>query len=228
MSTIRTGSDLLVAALENEGVDRIFAVPGEENLDVVESLRRSSIELVVMRHEQPAAFMAAMCGRLTGRPGVCLTTLGPGATNLTTGAAFARLGAMPMLMITGQKPIFTARQAQFQIVDIVATMRPLTKMSRQIVGTGTIPTLVRDAFRVAQEERPGEVALVPPHPVDRPVPAARAIERAAELILAARRPLIMIGAAANRTHLVPALSAFVRETRIPFFNTQMGKGAVDG
>jgi acetolactate synthase-1/2/3 large subunit len=147
MSTIRTGSDLLVAALENEGVDRIFAVPGEENLDVVESLRRSSIELVVMRHEQPAAFMAAMCGRLTGRPGVCLTTLGPGATNLTTGAAFARLGAMPMLMITGQKPIFTARQAQFQIVDIVATMRPLTKMSRQIVGTGTIPTLVREAVR---------------------------------------------------------------------------------
>jgi acetolactate synthase-1/2/3 large subunit len=244
MSITRKGSDLLVAALENEGVERIFAVPGEENLDVLESLRRSSIELVVTRHEQPAAFMAATYGRLTGKAGVCLTTLGPGATNLTTGAAFARLGAMPMLMITGQKPIHTARQAQFQIVDILGTMRPLTKSSRQIVSTGMIPTLVRDAFRVAQEERPGpvhlelpediaaeaagDVALVPPHPIQAPVPAESAIARAAEWILAAKRPLIMIGAAANRSRLVNELSTFVRETRIPFFNTQMGKGAVDG
>src|SRR5689334_5361032 len=142
MASSTKGSDLLVAALENEGVERIFAVPGEENLDVLESLRTSKIELVVTRHEQPAAFMAATYGRLTGNPGVCLTTLGPGATNLTTGAAFARLGAMPMVMITGQKSNHTARQAQFQIVDIVGTMRPLTKLSRQIVSTQTIPTLV--------------------------------------------------------------------------------------
>src|ERR1700742_3060073 len=108
------GADLLVRALENEGVERIFAVPGEENLDVLESLRRSKIELVVMRHEQPATY-----GRLTGKPGVCLTTLGPGATNLTTGAAYAQLGGMPMIMITGQKPVLSAPQAQFQIVDIV-------------------------------------------------------------------------------------------------------------
>src|ERR1700742_2651158 len=114
------GSDLLVAALENEGVERIFAVPGEENLDVLEALRNSTIELVVMRHEQPAAFMAATYGRLTGKPGVCLTTLGPGATNLTTGAAFAQLGGMTMLMITGQKTILSATQAPFQMVDIVA------------------------------------------------------------------------------------------------------------
>ena len=113
------GSDLLVAALENEGVRRIFGVPGEENLDVVESLRTSSIDLVVTRHEQPAAFMAATHGRLTGQPGVCLSTLGPGALNLTTGAAFAHLGAMPMLMLTGQKPIRSAKQGRFQIVDIV-------------------------------------------------------------------------------------------------------------
>src|SRR5579862_1361412 len=128
------GADLLVAALENEGVDRIFGVPGEENLDVVEALRTSRIELVLTRHEQPAAFMAATHGRLTGRPGVCLTTLGPGALNLTTGAAYAYLGAMPMVMITGQKPIMTARQARFQIVDVIAAMRPLTKLSRQIVS----------------------------------------------------------------------------------------------
>ena len=120
-------SDLFVKALENEGVDRIFAVPGEENLDVLESLRRSSIQLVLTRHEQSAAFMAATHGRLTGRPGVCMATLGPGALNLVTGAAYAHLGAMPMILITGQKAIMTARQARFQIVDIVATMKPLTK-----------------------------------------------------------------------------------------------------
>ena len=107
------GSDLLVAALENEGVDRVFGVPGEENLDVLESLRRSGIKLVLTRHEQPAAFMAATHGRLTGRPGVCLSTLGPGALNLVTGAAYAHLGAMPMVMLTGQKGIMGSRQARF-------------------------------------------------------------------------------------------------------------------
>src|SRR6478752_7193048 len=114
------GSDLLVAALENEGVDRIFGVPGEENLDVVESLRRSGIKLILTRHEQAAAFMAATQGRLTGRPGVCIATLGPGALNFSTGAAYAHLGAMPMIMITGQKAIMTAKQARFQIVDVIA------------------------------------------------------------------------------------------------------------
>ncbi|GJD49023.1 Acetolactate synthase, catabolic [Methylobacterium crusticola] len=237
------GSDLLVAALENEGVDRIFGIPGEENLDVVESLRTSRIALVLTRHEQAAAFMAATHGRLTGRPGVCISTLGPGALNFTTGAAYAHLGAMPMLMITGQKPIMTARQARFQIVDVIGAMRPLTKLTRQIVSAASIPTIVRDAFRVATEERPGpvhlelpediaaeeaDVALVPPHPIDQPVASPAAIERAAALILKARRPLIMIGAAGNRPRLVEPLSDFVRRTRIPFFNTQMGKGAVTG
>ncbi|WFT81058.1 acetolactate synthase large subunit [Methylobacterium sp. CB376] len=237
------GSDLLVAALENEGVDRIFGIPGEENLDVVESLRTSKIELVLTRHEQAAAFMAATHGRLTGRPGVCISTLGPGALNFTTGAAYAHLGAMPMLMITGQKPIMSARQARFQIVDIIGAMRPVTKMTRQIVSAASIPTIVRDAFRVATEERPGpvhlelpediaaetaDVALVPSHPIDRPVAAPAAIERAAAMILAAKRPLIMVGAAGNRPRLVEPLSDFVRRTRIPFFNTQMGKGAVTG
>src|ERR1700749_3605794 len=146
------GSDLMVAALENEGVERIFGVPGEENLDVVESLRQSRIELIVTRHEPGAPFMAATHGRLTGKPGVCLSTLGPGALNFTTGAAYALLGAMPMIMITGQKGILSRKQARFQVVDIVATMTPLTKMARQIVSTATIPALVREAFRVAQQE----------------------------------------------------------------------------
>src|SRR6266576_5756271 len=143
---MQKGSDLLVAALESEGVDRIFGVPGEENLDVVESLRTSRIELVLTRHEQPAAFMAATHGRLTGRAGVCISTLGPGALNLVTGAAYALLGAMPMVMITGQKGIIHHKQAHFQVVDIVAAMTPLTKMARQIVSAATIPSIVRDAF----------------------------------------------------------------------------------
>jgi len=237
------GSDLLIAALENEGVERIYGIPGEENLDVVESLRKSKIELVLTRHEQAAAFMAATHGRLTGKPGVCLSTLGPGALNFTTGAAYAYLGAMPMLLLTGQKAIKSARQAQFQIVDIVGAMRPLTKMTRQIVTAASIPTMVRDAFRIAVEERPGpvhlelpediaaeeaEAALVPPHPIDRPYPNPAALERAAQMILAAKTPLIMIGAAGNRPRLVEPLSDFVRRTKIPFFNTQMGKGAVTG
>lgn len=237
------GSDLLVSALENEGVARVFGVPGEENLDVVESLRRSSIELVVTRHEQAAAFMAATHGRLTGQPGVALSTLGPGALNLATGAAYAYLGAMPAVMITGQKPILSSRQARFQIVDVIAAMRPLTKLSRQIVSAASIPTMVRDAFRVATQERPGPVhlelpediaaeqadaPLVPPHPVGLPVAPAGALDRAAQLILEAERPLVMFGAASSRPRLAGLLSAFVRRTRIPFFNTQMGKGTVAG
>jgi len=237
------GSDLLVAALENDGVECIFALPGEENLDVIESLRHSKIKLILTRHEQAAGFMAATYGRLTGRAGVCLTTLGPGALNLTTSAAYAHLGAMPMVMITGQKAIRSSRQARFQIVDIVATMRPLTKMAAQIGSAQSIPTHVRDAFRIAQQERPGpvhlelpediaadsaEAALVPPHAVDLPVAPPSAIDRAAELIARAQRPLVMLGAAASRPHLAEPLSTFVRRMGIPFFNTQMGKGAVNG
>jgi acetolactate synthase I/II/III large subunit len=238
------GSDLLVAALENEGVDRIFGIPGEENLDVVESIRKSSIKLVLTRHEQAAAFMAATYGRLTGRPGVCITTLGPGALNLTTGAAYALLGAMPMIMITGQKGILSSRQARFQIVDVVAAMKPLTKLSRQIVSPNMIPTLVREAFRVAEEERPGpvhlelpediaaeqceEIHLIPPHPVELPLASEASIERAAKMILQAQRPLIMFGAATSRPRSTSDLAQFVLRTRIPYFTTQMGKGTVPG
>jgi len=238
------GSDLLVAALENEGVERIFGIPGEENLDVVESIRKSSIELVLTRHEQAAAFMAATHGRLTGKPGVCIATLGPGALNLSTGAAYALLGAMPMIMITGQKGILSSRQARFQIVDIVAAMKPLTKLSQQVVSATMIPTLVREAFRVATEERPGpvhlelpediaaekcdELPLIPPHPVELPLASPAALDRAAEIIMKAQRPLLMFGAAASRPRSTPDLAQFVLRTRIPYFTTQMGKGTVPG
>ena len=241
---MKNGAQLLVAALENEGVERIFGVPGEENLDVVEALRCSKIELVVTRHEQAAAFMAATHGRLTGEAGVCLSTLGPGALNLTTGAAYAQLGAMPMVMITGQKGVLSRKQARFQIVDIVSTMTPLTKMAHRIIGTATIPSTVREAFRIAREERHGpvhlelpedvaaeeapEIPLVPPHAIALPVAHPAALDRAAELIRGARYPLVMLGAAASRPRLADALSDFVRRVQIPFFNTQMGKGSVAG
>ena len=237
-------SDLLVAALENEGVDRIFGIPGEENLDILESLRTSSIKLVLTRHEQAAAFMAATHGRLTGKPGVCLATLGPGALNFTTGAAYALLGGMPMIMLTGQKGIKSSRQASFQIVDVVSVMRPLTKLSRQIVSAATIPTLVREAFRVAMEERPGPVLLelpediagesceaiplVPPHAIEMPVAGHAALDRAADMIRAAQRPLLMMGAATARERCARDLSDFVKRTGIPYFTTQMGKGTVGG
>ena len=194
------GSDLLVAALENEGVDRIFGVPGEENLDVVESLRQSSIELVVTRHEQPAAFMAATYGRLTGRPGVALSTLGPGALNLVTDAAYGFLGGMPMVLITGQKAIRQSRQAHFQIVDVVAAIRPLTKQSQQIVSATSIPGPVHLELPedVAAEEA-GDVPLVPAHAAELPIPSPEAIKRASDLILAAKYPLLMFGAALGST-----------------------------
>jgi acetolactate synthase-1/2/3 large subunit len=238
------GSDIFVKALENEGVEYIFGVPGEENLDFLESLRTSSIKLIVTRHEQAAAFMAATNGRLTGRPGVCLSTLGPGATNLVTGAAYALLGGLPMLMITGQKPILQSRQARFQIIDVVGMMEPITKMAKQMIDAHNIPTMVRDAFRIAQEERPGPVhlelpediaaqeveayELVPVIPSFHPIAPDAAIEAAGRRIKEAKRPLLMIGGGANRPGLSAALSQAVRELGIPFFNTQLGKGAVDG
>ena len=238
------GAELMVRALENEGVESIFGVPGEENLDLLEALRTSSIKLVVTRHEQVAGFMAATYGRLTGRPGVCFSTLGPGATNLITPAGFAMLGGMPMVIITGQKPILHNRQARFQIVDTVSLMRPLTKSSKQVLDARNIPTLVRDAFRTALTERPGPVHLelpediaaqtaeradlVPAIPVLRPIAPDEAISTAVALVTKARHPLVLIGGGANRPGLGPNLSAAVHRLQIPFFNTQMGKGAIDG
>ena len=235
-------SDLFIAALEAEEVEYIFAVPGEENLDLLESLRTSSIELVLTRHEQGAGFMAATYGRLTGKAGVCLATLGPGATNLTTPAAYAALGAFPLIIITGQKPIKTSKQAQFQIVDVVSLFTPLCKASTQIVNGNRIPSLVREGFRLAQEERPGAVLLelpediaeeetiepvIPPHHRRYAVAGDAALDEAAERIIAAERPLLLIGAGANRRRASKALRKFVADTGFPFFDTQMGKGVVD-
>lgn len=235
-------SDLFIRALENEGVEYIFGIPGEENLDFLDSMKDSKIKLILTRHEQGAGFMAATYGRLTGKPGVCLSTLGPGATNFTTPAAYAQLGAMPMMMITGQKPIKKSKQGRFQIVDIVELMRPITKHTRQIVNGNNIPAMVRESFRLAMEERPGAVHLELPEDIAaedckerifnvvgfrRPDADEGAIREAAKMIEAAKMPLLLIGAGANRKRTSKALSEFIEQTGIPFFNTQMGKGVVD-
>ncbi|AXT38851.1 acetolactate synthase large subunit [Alteromonas sp. BL110] len=235
-------SDLFVKALEAEGVEYVFGIPGEENLDLLESLRDSSIKLVLTRHEQGAGFMAATYGRLTGKVGVCLSTLGPGATNLVTPAAYAQLGAMPMLMITGQKPIKTSKQGRFQVIDIVDMMRPITKFTNQVVSGDRIPSTVREAFRLAAEERPGAVhielpediaaeqtnaQILTPSSTRRPIAEYKAIASAITMIEEAQSPLLLIGAGANRKLTAKMLREFVDKTCIPFVTTQMGKGVLN-
>jgi acetolactate synthase-1/2/3 large subunit len=235
-------SDLFVKALENEGVEYIFGIPGEENLDFLESMRESKIKLILTRHEQGAGFMAATYGRLTGKVGVCLATLGPGATNFVTAAAYAQLGGMPMMMITGQKPIKKSKQGRFQIVDIVNMMKPVTKYAKQVVNGNNIPSMVREAFKLATAERPGavhielpediadeevEFNIYPVQPVRYPKADKTTIGDAVKMIEKAKRPLLLIGAGANRNRIGDALTNFVNETGIPFFSTQMGKGVID-
>jgi acetolactate synthase-1/2/3 large subunit len=235
-------SDLFVQCLENEGVEYVFGVPGEENLDLLDSLSRSSIKLILTRHEQGAGFMAATYGRHTGKTGVCLATLGPGATNLVTAAAYAQLGGMPMLMITGQKPIKKSKQGRFQIIDVVEMMRPITKTTRQLASGDNIPSRIREAFRLAEEERPGATHLELPEDIadedtdSRPIPAsyarrpcaeAKAIRAAVSRLEAAERPILVIGAGANRKLTGRMLLEFVEKTGIPFITTQMGKGVID-
>ncbi|MFY9089384.1 acetolactate synthase large subunit [Arcobacter aquimarinus] len=235
-------SELFVKALENEGVEYIFGIPGEENLDFLEALRTSNIKLILTRHEQGAGFMAATYGRLTGKVGVCISTLGPGATNFATSAAYAQLGGMPMMMITGQKPIKKSKQGRFQIIDIVGMMKPMTKYAKQVVNGNNIPSMVREAFKIATTERPGavhielpediaaeevEFNIYPVKPFRYPTACKGAVADAIKMIESAKRPLLLIGAGANRTRIGNALTDFVNKTGMPFFSTQMGKGVID-
>ncbi len=237
-------SDLFVKCLEEEGVEYIFAVPGEENLHLLESLRKSRIKVIINRHEQAAAFMAATYGRLTGKVGVCMSTLGPGATNLVTGIAYARLGGMPLLAITGQKGIRTNVQANFQVLNVVGMMTPLTKRAVQVKGPVSIPKEVRMAFKVATTERQGACHIelpedianenvddsINPHKaikVRRPVADSKAIRIAAEMIREARHPIIIISSRAQRNLVRDALRKFCNETNIYAIHTQLGKGVLD-
>lgn len=235
-------SDLFVKALENEGVEYIFGIPGEENLDFLNSLKGSKIQLILTRHEQGAGFMAATYGRLTGKVGVCMATLGPGATNLVTAAAYANLGGMPMLMLTGQKPIKKSKQGRFQIIDVVHMMKPLTKYSKQVVHGQNIASMVRDSFKIAMQERPGAVHIELPEDIAReevddkvfalskpryPVAPNASLDEAIAMLHSAKMPLVLIGAGANRTRIGNAIRDFIDKLGIAFFMTQMGKGVVD-
>ena len=238
-----TAAELLVKCLENEGVEYIFGVPGEENLDFLDSLSRSSrIKLILTRHEQGAGFMAATYGRHTGKTGVCLATLGPGATNLVTAAAYAQLGGMPILMVTGQKPIKKSKQGRFQILDVVAMMGPITKYTHQLASADNIPSRIREAIRLAEEEKPGATHLEFPEDVAdehtdskplkrslarRPSAEEKAVRAAVKDIEKAKSPILVLGAGANRKLTGRMLLQFIEKTGIPFLTTQLGKGVID-
>ncbi|MHB8845966.1 MAG: acetolactate synthase large subunit [Nitrospirota bacterium] len=234
-------SDLFVKQLEEEGVEYIFGLPGEENLDLLESLRTSRIKFILTRHEQAAAFMAATYGRLTGKAGVCFSTLGPGATNLVTGVAHAQLIGAPLVAITGQKALRDNWQASFQLIDVVSLMKPITKSAETIADPGTIPTVLRNAFKHAQAERPGAVHIELPEDVAgsetdahvqnsvrarRPDPDATTIDGAADLINSSRHPLLILSSGANRKRIWKELREFVEKTGIHVVHTQMGKGVL--
>ncbi len=239
-----TTAEVLVKCLEAQGVKYVFGIPGEENLAFLEALRTSSITLVITRHEQAAVFMAATFGRLTGKAGVALSTLGPGATNLVTGVAYAQLGGMPLLVITGQKPVRKSKQGRFQIIDVISMMKPLTKITARIDDPSSSAELVRKAFEVAETERPGAVHLELPEDIAseevvgdvdcranikpyREAPSKESILKASELIQNAKHPVVLIAAGANRKRIHRELSSFIEKTKIPFVTTQMGKGVLD-
>src|ERR671930_1948182 len=211
----RKASDLFVECLEAEGVEYVFGIPGEETLDLNESLERSSIDFVPVRHEQGGAYMADMYGRLTHRAGVCLGTLGPGATNLVTGVADAFLDRSPLVALTGQGDLERLHKESHQHIDVVSLMRPITKWNAQLTAPEIIPDVVRKAFKVAQEQKPGPTHVELPEdvmaePVDaeplpstmlrrRQEPGAQELLRAVEIIRGAAAPIVLGGNGVART-----------------------------
>jgi acetolactate synthase-1/2/3 large subunit len=236
-------TDLFVKCLENEGVQYIFGVPGEENEDFLFSLEESSIQFIPCRHEQGAAFMANVWGRITGRAGVCLATLGPGATNLITGVADANLDKAPLVALTAQGGITRLHQESHQYLDIVHMFGPVTKWNSAISSPEVVSEVVRKAFRAAQAEKPGathielsedlaadvavqRVTPLPARRVRRPAPDYKAVDRTVELLQSAQRPLVIAGNGAIRKRASKHLTAFVERHGIPVTTTFMGKGAV--
>ena len=244
-STTPTAAEVLVRCLEAEGVEYIFGIPGEENLEVCEALGKSGITFVTVRHEQGAAFMADVYGRLTGKAGVCLATLGPGATNLITGVADANSDGAPLVAITGQVGTERMHLTSHQYLDLNGLYAPITKRTKQIVRPDSIPEVVRIAFKYAQAEKPGaahidfpcDIAAMPvaPGPNATPIvppqvraeyPDTRDVDEAAALLNAAKRPAILVGSSAVRAHAAEALTQFATDLRIPVVTTMMAKGAV--
>jgi acetolactate synthase-1/2/3 large subunit len=236
-------SDLFVQCLEAEGVEYVFGVPGEENADFMMSLEASErIRFVLTRHEQGAAFMAEVYGRLTGNPAACLGTLGPGATNLITGVANANMDRAPMLVLTGQGSTERLHKESHQIMDVVSMFRPVTKWAHSVAHPNNIPEVVRKAVRLARTEKPGaclielpeniakmDASAPPMEPIRfrRPGPDDKIMDRAWELLRAARRPVILAGNGCIRKRASAQLRRFCETTGIGTISTFMAKGAVD-
>jgi acetolactate synthase I/II/III large subunit len=239
----RKASDLFVDCLEAEGVRYVFGIPGEETLDLNESLDRSSIEFVPVRHEQGGAYMADMYGRLTRRAGVCLGTLGPGATNLVTGVADAWLDRSPMVALTGQADLERMHKESHQYIDVVDMLRPVTKFNARLNAARVIPEVVRKAFKVAQAQKPGPTHIelpedvmaaqvdAEPLPVSgetrRPEPSLEELQAALRVIRSADKPIVLAGNGVSRNGAAPALRAFAYATGIGVAETFMGKGMLD-
>ncbi|PZO45687.1 MAG: acetolactate synthase large subunit [Leptolyngbya sp.] len=234
-------AELLVQCLENEGVEYIFGLPGEENLQLLQALKRSSIQFITTRHEQGAAFMADVYGRLTGKAGVCLSTLGPGATNLMTGVADATLDRAPLVAITGQVGTDRMHIESHQYLDLVAMFAPVTKWNAQIVRPSITPEIVRKAFKIAQAEKPGAVHIDLPENIaemevlgaalrrdsqEKTYASLQSIQQAAVAISQASNPMILVGNGAIRASASEALTEFATQLNIPVANTFMGKGVI--
>jgi acetolactate synthase I/II/III large subunit len=238
----RKASDVFVECLEAEGVRYVFGIPGEETLDLSESLANSSIQFVPVRHEQGGAYMADAYGRLTGRAGVCLGTLGPGATNLVTAVADAFLDRAPLVALTGQSDLERMHKESHQYIDLIGILRPIVKWNARVSSPEIVPEVVRKAFAVAESEKPGATHLelpedvmarpldarpLPRHAPVQPEPRARELERAAEIICSAENPVALAGNGAVRTAAASALRTFAAETGIPVAETFMAKGLLD-
>lgn len=235
-------SAVFVECLEAEGVRYVFGIPGEETLDLNESIEDSSVQFVPVRHEQGGAYMADVYGRLTGRAGVCLGTLGPGATNLVTAVADAYLDRAPLVALTGQSDLERMHKESHQYIDLMRVMRPITKWNAQLTDPAIIPEVVRKAFKVAESEKPGATHIELPEdvmaqPLDaeplprmevaRPEPNARDILRAADMIKSAVNPIVLAGNGVIRTHATQAMREFAHATNIGVATTFMGKGIID-
>jgi acetolactate synthase-1/2/3 large subunit len=240
---MKTVSDWFVRCLEAEGVKRIFGVPGEETEDLLFSLEESSIQFIPTRHEQGAAFMANVWGRLTGRAGVCLATLGPGATNLVTGVADANLDKAPLVAITAQGGFGRRHHESHQLIDVISLFKPITKWNSSVYEPSVVAEIVRQAFKVAEAEKPGathvelsediarlpapdDAVVLPRRTVRRPAPDAKALEEAANLLSRARRPLILAGNGAIRKLASEELTRLATTFHIPVACTFMAKGAI--
>ncbi len=234
-------AELFIKCLENEGVEYIFGIPGEENLDVMDALLNSKIQFITCRHEQGAAFMADVYGRLTGRAGVCMATLGPGATNLITGVADANMDHAPVVAIAGQAPTYRLHKESHQVLDLNKIFQPITKYSSQILEAETIPEVVRKAFKLSQAEKSGATFIEFPENIAKlstaaqplqfktpssPEPALKRVNRAIEVIANAKNPIILAGNGVIRAEASRQLAEFAEQLNIPVANTFMAKGVI--